>query len=128
MRKMVRELTKDPVVLRIMDQLKLQGKTEKELVTGLGMSNTAFSSWKFENVKSYRKKITEIAKFLGVSEGYLLYGVDDYINQETMSGLEVELVKLFRSMGNEERKCYLKIGQLLIKSTKYDRMLFDVSE
>ncbi len=100
MRKMVRELTKDPVVLRIMDLLKLQGKTEKELVTSLGMSSTAFSTWKFENVKSYRKKITEIAKFLGVSEGYLLYGVDDYINQETMSGLEVELVKLFRSMGN----------------------------
>ncbi len=122
MRKVTREMTKDPVVLRIMDQLKLQGKTEKELVTHLGMSSTTFSSWKFENVKTYRKNISAIAEFLDVTEAYLLEGLDDFVNKDTMTGLEIKLVKLFRSMGNEEQKCFMEMGQLLIKSTKYDRM------
>ena len=79
MRETVRTMTDDPVVLRIMDQLKIEGKTEKDLVKHLKMANGTFSSWKFANVKSYRKRIGEIASFLGVSSEYLLEGKDDYV-------------------------------------------------
>ena len=122
MRVAKRTLTDDPVVLRMMDQLKLQGKTEKDLVRSIGMSNTAFSTWKYENVKTYHKHITDIAAFLGVTEQYLLDGTDEYVNKDTMTGTEIKLIKLFRSMGNEQQKCFIKNGEFLAMSTKYERM------
>ena len=126
MRKQVRQMTDDPVVLRIIDQLKLQGKTEKELVGYLGMANGTVSSWKFANVKSYKTYISQIAEFLNVTEEYLLEGEDDVNN--TITGREIKLIKLFRSMGNEQQKCFMKNAEFLAMSTKYERMDAIVSE
>ena len=95
------KLTDDPVVLRILDQLKIQGKTEKDLQQKLGMSNGAFTAWKYKNVKSYLKRIDEIAEYLDVDKCYLLEGRDDYVNINSLTGIEVKLIKTFRSMGNE---------------------------
>ena len=122
MRTAKRKLTDDPTVLRIIDLLKTQGKTEKELVQYLGLSSTAFSSWKFENVKTYRRRISEIADYLDVTKEYLLEGTDEYVNKETLTGQEIKLIKLYRSMGNEQQKCFMKNGEFLAMSTKYERM------
>ena len=128
MRATVRKMTDDPVVLRIMDQLKLQGKTEKELVRHLGLSNSAFSSWKFENGKGYEKRLNEIADFLGISKSYLVEGIDDYINKDTLTATEIKLIKQFRSMGNEQQRNYMKMGEFLVYSTKYERMNAIISD
>lgn len=122
MRETVRTMTDDPVVLRIMDQLKIEGKTEKDLVKHLKMANGTFSSWKFANVKSYRKRIGEIASFLGVSSEYLLEGKDDYINKDTLTATEIKLLKAFRMMGNEQQITFMKVGDFFATSTKFDRM------
>lgn len=122
MRKAVRKLTDDPAVLRIMDQLELQGKTGKELENHLGLANGTYTSWKYRNVKSYRNRIDEIAEFLGVSKGYLIEGIDEYVDANTLTGTEIKMIKIFRSMGNEQQKNYLKTGEFLVMSTKYERM------
>ncbi len=122
MRQKKRKVTENPVVLRIMDQLKLQGKTEKDLVRHLGLSDSAFSSWKFEDGKGYEKRIDEISEFLGVTKGYLYDGIDDYVNADTLTATEIKLVKQFRTMGNEQQKNFMKLGDFLVMSTKYERM------
>ena len=122
MRTPTRKMTDDPVVLRIMDQLQLQGKTEKELIRQLGMSNGTFSSWKYGNVKSYVTKIGAIAEFLDVTEDYLLEGIDSYVNKDTLTATEIKLIKIFREMGNEQQRVYMKMGHFLTEATKFERM------
>ena len=122
MREAVRKMTDDPAVLRIIDQLKLQGKTGKELEKHLGLSNGTFSAWKFANVKSYKKRIDEIAKFLGVTKEYLLEGTMDHINRETITETEKKLIQMFRDMGNDQQKHYIKLGEYLTNLTRYERM------
>jgi hypothetical protein len=72
MRKTEKELTDSPVVLKILDELKIQRKTEKEMEVALKLSNGTFTRWKYMNGKSYMNHITEIASFLNVTEEYLL--------------------------------------------------------
>ena len=122
MREAVRKMTDDPAVLRIIDQLNLQGKTGKELEKHLGLSNGTFSAWKFANVKSYKKRIDEIAQFLGVTTEYLLEGTMDHINRETITETEKKLIQMFRNMGNEQQKHYIKLGEYLTNLTRYERM------
>lgn len=43
MRTTNQELTTDPVVLRILEQIKLQEKTEKEVAEAIGLSTGAFT-------------------------------------------------------------------------------------
>ena len=116
------KITEDQVVLRIMDQLELQGKTGKELEKALNLSNGTFTKWKYQNGKSYNKRIDDIAQYLGVKVSYLLDGTDDYVNSETLTGTEIKIIKLFRTMGDEQRKSFLKLGEFLMMSTKYERM------
>ncbi len=121
-RQLKRKVTDNPVVLRIMDQLKLQNKTEKELVRHLGLSDSAFSSWKFKNGKGYEKRIDEIASFLGVTKQYLYDGIDEYINGDTITPSEIRLLKNYRKMGDEQKKNYMKMGEFLVMSTDYERL------
>ena len=91
-----RKLTDDPIVHRIMASLKDVGKTEKELIEYLGMVRGTFTSWKFQNIKSYMSRINDIAEYLNVSPNYLLRGVDDEVNFETLSEAEIQLIKRYR--------------------------------
>ena len=55
-------------------ELVKQGKTQKDLCTFLGMSESNFSNWISGKNKSYEKKLPLIAEFFSVSEEYLLTG------------------------------------------------------
>ena len=121
MRTAINELTEDPVVLRIMEELKLQKKTEKSLLTALGLPNSMFSSWKYKNGKSYIKHIDRIAEFLGVSKYYLLEGTDEYINMNTLTATEIKVLRMFRQMGSEQQKCYMKMGKFMVESTEHEQ-------
>ena len=92
-----RKLTSDPVLLRIIAALKDIGKTEKELIEYLGMVRGTFTSWRYQNVKSYMAHIDEISEYLSVSPNYLLRGIDDEVNFETLSEAEIQLIKKYRS-------------------------------
>ncbi|MDO4803944.1 MAG: hypothetical protein Q4A32_03880 [Lachnospiraceae bacterium] len=127
MREAIRKMTDDPVVLRIMDQLEMQGKTGKELEKHLGFSNGTISAWKFANVKSYRKRIDEIAEYLGVTREYLLEGTEDNHSREVMTPTEVKLIQLFRGMGNAQQRHYMELGEFLRNLSRYERTEAEVS-
>ena len=122
MREPVNKLTDDPVVLRIMDQLQLQNLTEKSLLEFLGASNSLFNAWKYRNVKSYVKYIDRIAEYLDVEKEYLLEGTDSYVNRDTLTATEIKMVGLFRDMGNRQQATFIGIGEMLVESTKFERM------
>ena len=108
MRPAINELTNDPVVLKIMELLKIQGKTEKDLTDHVGLANTTFTKWKYKGVKSYRKHLDKIAEYLEVTPDYLTEGVDDIINLSTMTTSELRLIQLYRRMGNDAKEVLLK--------------------
>ena len=113
-----RELTRDPIVHRIIALLSEQGKTDKELLEYLGMGRNTFVSWKYGRIKSYQAHINEIAEFLDVSPNYLLRGVDDEINVETMSDTELQLIKSYRAADREGQKHIIDMVKYIEMATK----------
>ena len=61
-------------------------------------------------------------RYLNVDVKYLLEGTDGFINTDTLTGREIKLIEQFRAMGNEQQKNYMKMGEFLVMSTKYERM------
>lgn len=55
----------------IINELKLQHKTQKDLMDFLGIHPNVFTNWKAGRAKSYTKYIYQIAAFLDVSPEYL---------------------------------------------------------
>lgn len=88
MRTPIRTMTDDPILLRIMDLLKRNGHTEKDLLRSVNLKDTTFNRWKFENSKSFMQHIDKIADYLGVSIDYLVRGeemarfTDDFVAEE----------------------------------------------
>lgn len=57
---------------KIIQLLKTQHKTQKDLTDYLGLDKAMFSQWKSRKTVSYMKYIVRIAEFLGVSVGELI--------------------------------------------------------
>ena len=93
----------NPVIERIEHLLLVQAKTKKDLLDYLGMGNSAFTRWKYDNSKSYLKYIDAIANFLGSTSEYLLYGA---VEEEKMllSKEEIRLIDAFRKLNQEKRQ------------------------
>lgn len=113
-----RKVTEDPVVERILDLLKEQGKTEKSLLQYLGLANGTFTLWKYDNGKSFLKYIVPMSEYLEVTPNYLLRGVDDEINVETLSTGEIELIKNYRSITKEQKECVRQAVNLFAETVK----------
>ena len=92
------DISKEPVLERIMDQLSSQRRSEKDLTDYLGLANGTFTKWKYKNGRSYFKYIREIADYLDVTPGYLLHGQDDELTYETLSGNETRLLTMYRKL------------------------------
>lgn len=58
MRQTKHELTNNVVVLKIMELLKMQGKTDNNLTNYHGLANGTFTKKKYHELKSYRKHLT----------------------------------------------------------------------
>ena len=108
MREAKRRLSSDPVLHRIIDSLKAAGKKDKDLIEYLGMVRGTATAWKYRNIKSYLTHINDIAEFLNVSPNYLLRGIDDDVNLETLSEAEIRLINLYRSADNRGRHYILE--------------------
>lgn len=57
---------------KILEELKKQGKTQKDITDYLGISKNVFTDWKSGKNTSYKKHIGKIAEFLNTSTDYLL--------------------------------------------------------
>ena len=104
------------ILLRIIASLQDIGKTEKELIEHLGMVRGTFTSWRYQNVRSYMGRIDAIAEFLNVSPNYLLRGVDDEVNMETMSESEIQLVKRYRRADEKGKEFVMQAAEYVIRT------------
>ena len=118
MREAKRQLSGDPVLFRIMSTLKEAGKTDKELLNYLDMAHGTFDAWKYRNIKSYLSRIDDIAEFLNVSPNYLLRGIDDEVNFETLSEAEIRLIKLYRNSDAKGRTHILECAEYVSEAVK----------
>lgn len=108
----------DPVIERILELLSQQGKTQKDLTTYLELDSGAFTRWRYKNSKSYMSYIDRIAEFFCVSPNYLLNGIDDDVNMETMTAAEVELVKNYRMLGADVKRLISDNTRMLMNTVK----------
>lgn len=57
---------------KIINLLKQQGRTQKELMNYIGVSANVFTDWKSGRNESYHKHLPKIAEFFDVSVDYLV--------------------------------------------------------
>ncbi len=62
------------VVDRIFDLIEKKGIEQKEFAIAVGSHPSKVSEWKSRKSKSYQKRITQIATYLGTSVEYLMTG------------------------------------------------------
>lgn len=67
----------EPILERIICEMKSQNKTQRDLMGYLDLSETNFGSWKAGLSSSYLKRLHAIAQFLNVSVEYLKGETDD---------------------------------------------------
>lgn len=99
---------------KIIELLKAQGLTQKNLTDHLGINKNIFSQWKNGTTESYRKYLEQIAEFLGVSVGELI-GSENvksepiYLDDETRELLDAlrlrpEMRTLFKVSKNASKE------------------------
>ena len=106
---MTREVSKDPVLGRIMNVLRQRKRTNKDLEKYLHLANGTFVAWKFRGIKSYLTHIREIAEFLNVSTNYLLNGNELDVKPEEITAAELEIIKMFRKLDIKGQECISEI-------------------
>ena len=109
MTRISREVSKDPILGRIIDALRQRKRTNKDLEKYLHLANGTFVNWKFNVVKSYLTHIKEIAEFLNVSTDYLLNGNELEIKSEEITAAELEIIQMFRKVDLKGQECILEI-------------------
>ena len=67
----------DPIIGRVVAELRAQKKSQLELAQHLGVTQNVITDWKSGRIKSYTKYIHGIADFLGVSVEYLKGETDE---------------------------------------------------
>ena len=115
-------LTDDPVVLRILECVKQNGITEKDMMHGVGLDNTIMTAWKYRGSKSYGRYINKIAEFLGVSSDYLLRGIDGEVNTGVMTSNEIMLVKNYRKLDQARKMAVMDVLNNYLDAMKYEEI------
>ena len=103
MARTTKKTTDNPVVCRIVDLIRKQGKKEKNLTDYLGIAPGAMSKWKYDGSFVYIKYIKEICEFLDTTPNYLFFGPED--EEERLSPMEKEMIRIYRSLDSGRRKC-----------------------
>ena len=108
MRTPIRTMTDNPILLRIMDLLKRNGHTEKDLLRSVNLKDTTFNRWKFENSKSFMQHIDSIADYLGVSIDYLVrgYEADGFV---AFVAEEKKIVDIYRKLSRRRQEMILNL-------------------
>lgn len=97
-----RKMTENPVVQRIVELIREQGKKEKDLTDYLGISPGTMSKWKYDGSFVYIKHIDRICEFLDTTPNYLFFGPEN--EDERMTPVEKNVIKMYRSLENEKKK------------------------
>ena len=97
-----KQITDNPVVLRILDLIRKKGRKEKDLTDYLEISSGAISKWKYDGSFVYLKYINEICEFLDTTPNYLFFGSDE---EERLLPGEKNLLQMYRKLNEGKKKC-----------------------
>ena len=98
-----KKMTENPVVQRIVEMIKEQGKKEKDLTDYLGISPGTMSKWKYGGSFVYIKHIDRICEFLDTTPNYLFFGPED--EEERLTPAEKDMIRMYRGLDQERKKC-----------------------
>jgi DNA-binding Xre family transcriptional regulator len=98
-----KKMTENPVVQRIVDLIREQGKKEKDLTDYLGISPGTMSKWKYDGSFVYIKHIDRICEFLDTTPNYLFFGPED--EEERLTPVEKEVIRMYRGLDQGRKKC-----------------------
>ena len=105
----IRPLSQDPVLLRILELLKQQNKSQKSLTDYLGLHPNTFNNWKYQNTQSYLKHLDKIADYLGVSPGYLIRGNTVGADVNSFTPLESKLINEILVLTSDQQQALLTL-------------------
>lgn len=123
MRQATHQLTKDPVMLKILDELKRQNKTGEDLEQAIGVGNGAVSRWKYVNKKTYMNHIDKIASFLNVTTEYLQSIPEKEVEIDNLTETEKKMILEFRRMEAEERRSLIDTIAIYTNSSEWRRRI-----
>lgn len=89
------------ILTNIIEELKKQQKTQKQLCEYLGLTQNSFTEWKSGRGTSYKKYLPQIAEYLGVSVDYLL-GNSEH-NIQNLSDEQVTLLLNYAALTDEQK-------------------------
>lgn len=88
---------------RIFEELKKQGKKQKDLALYIGLSTSAVSDWKKKGTNPAAENLSVIADFLNISIEYLLTGKEKSSPTVKMTADERELFDLYSNLSIENK-------------------------
>ena len=98
--------------------LKRKNLRQKDLTDYLGLSKNAVTEWKAGRNDSYRKKLPEIAEFLGVTVTELL-GAQPLIGYLNLSAQEQDLISLIHKLTPQDRETLQGIVEVMLRAPQY---------
>lgn len=88
---------------RIFEELKKQGKKQKDLAVYIGLSTSAVSDWKKKGTNPAAENLSIIADFLNISIEYLLTGKEKSSPTFELNADEHELLQYFKKLSDKSK-------------------------
>ena len=98
---------------RIFEELKKQGKKQKDLAVYIGLSTSAVSDWKKKGTNPAAENLSIIADFLNISIEYLLTGKEKSSPTVTLTADEQELLGCFKKLSDKSKGMVLGRAEAL---------------
>lgn len=112
------------VGIRIRAARERQGLTQAALAERVGVTRSAVAQWETGRAGQVGGNLAQIASVLGVGVEHLLLGagaatvIQELGHQESMSGDELALLRLYRECAEDDRSVLLRLAHRLRKISK----------
>lgn len=94
----------DEILKRILETMKKRGVRQKDMTQHLGITEPAFTRWKYSGSSSYLKYIDTIAEYLNVPSDYLLYGTVDSGHKKQITFEDIEILNSLADLTPNEKE------------------------
>lgn len=103
----------DDTVIRILQQSKAVGISQKDLAEKIGIRPQAITEWKIGTTTSYTKYLPQIANVLNVSIDYLMTGEKEtpIVQDDELTEKERALIERFRKLPPDRQQYVLGVTQ-----------------
>lgn len=94
------------IIDRINCLLAAKGVTGAEMSRDLGLSNSAYSQWNTRKTKPSKRSIAEMARYLGTTAEYLLWGDAEKKaprSDEVLEGVDIAFYGDFKQLSEEQK-------------------------